>query len=157
MENKDYVCVKCGAQISEKVHGFSLDNYGKPYCFECQKTEQKIEKLPRAAGFLGDDFVSHQDLLKAAHELGVVTITTEMLTKPEDPIAVFKAIVTMEITKGKDKILQTFVGHGDADAKSVNSTIAPHKIRMAETRAINRALRLATNIGKTSIEELGEK
>jgi len=33
--------------------------------------------------------------------------------------------------------------------------IFPHKIRMAETRAVNRALRFATNIGMTSSEEMG--
>jgi len=31
--------------------------------------------------------------------------------------------------------------------------IFPHRLRMVETRAINRALRLATNIGMCSAEE----
>ena len=56
----------------------------------------------------------------------------------------------------KDGDCKFFTGYGDADSKNVNQTIALHKIRMAETRAVNRALRLATNIGMTSAEELGE-
>ena len=32
--------------------------------------------------------------------------------------------------------------------------IKPHLSRMAETRAINRCLRLATNIGMTSADEM---
>ena len=48
-----------------------------------------------------------------------------------------------------------FSGYGDASAANVGRMIAPHIIRMAETRAVARALRLACNIGMTSREELG--
>ena len=49
----------------------------------------------------------------------------------------------------------TFSGIGDATPKNVNGRIAPHIVRMAETRAVARALRLACNIGMCSVEELG--
>lgn len=31
------VCSKCGAEISDKVHDFSVKKFGKPLCMECQK------------------------------------------------------------------------------------------------------------------------
>ncbi len=49
-----------------------------------------------------------------------------------------------------------FTGIGDASPDNVGRTIAPHIIRMAETRAKARALRDAVNIGVTALEELGE-
>ena len=53
---------------------------------------------------------------------------------------------------------RTGTGHltgRDACKGNVNPKIAPHIIRMAETRAVARALRLACNIGMCSVEELG--
>ena len=57
---------------------------------------------------------------------------------------------TVETSKG------SFAGIGDADPENVNRKIAPHIIRMAETRAKARALRDAVNIGLVSLEELGD-
>src|ERR687898_3132793 len=48
-----------------------------------------------------------------------------------------------------------FGGIGDASPQNVNRAIAPHLIRMAETRAKARALRDAINVGVTAFEELG--
>lgn len=48
-----------------------------------------------------------------------------------------------------------FTRIGDASKDNVNPKIAPHIIRMAETRAVARALRLACNNGMCSVEELG--
>lgn len=93
----------------------------------------------------GKDFVLHEGLLDAFHQNGGKEIRTELLSK--DPW-LFKATVVGE--KG------TYTGHGDASKENVNSAIARHIPRMAETRAINRALRFYNNIGMCSYEELGE-
>ncbi len=99
----------------------------------------------------GKEFVTHAGLLDEAHKQGLVSIMTEhiLLTKEQ---AIMKATVTL---KDKDKEPTVFTGYGDADSLNTNVKITVHKIRMAETRAINRALRFATNIGMCSIEELG--
>lgn len=36
-EQEGYLCDDCGAHISEKVYGYSLDRFGRPLCVKCQK------------------------------------------------------------------------------------------------------------------------
>ena len=92
----------------------------------------------------GKDFITYDGLLDMAHQMGLVSIETELVDK--DPY-IFRAIAKTEA--------QTFTGYGDADNNNVNSMIAKHKIRMAETRAKARALRDLTNVGMCSVEEMG--
>lgn len=99
----------------------------------------------------GDDrYVRFGGLLDAAHRLGLESITTELLQVPKeanDNNCIFKA--TVKLSNG-----QSFSAHGDANPRNVNRSIAPHLRRMAETRAVARALRWACNIGSASIEEV---
>jgi hypothetical protein len=48
-----------------------------------------------------------------------------------------------------------FVGYGDADPSNVSPLVHGAEMRVAETRAVNRALRKAYGIGLCSVEELG--
>jgi len=48
-----------------------------------------------------------------------------------------------------------FVGYGDADPSNVSTLVRGAEMRVAETRAVNRALRKAYGIGLCSVEELG--
>jgi hypothetical protein len=48
-----------------------------------------------------------------------------------------------------------FVGYGDADPSNVSSLVRGAEMRIAETRAVNRALRKAYGIGICSVEEIG--
>ena len=48
-----------------------------------------------------------------------------------------------------------FVGYGDADPSNVSTLVHGAEMRVAETRAVNRALRKAYGIGLCSVEELG--
>jgi hypothetical protein len=48
-----------------------------------------------------------------------------------------------------------FVGYGDADPSNVSFLVHGAEMRMAETRAVNRALRKAYGIGICSVEEIG--
>jgi hypothetical protein len=47
------------------------------------------------------------------------------------------------------------VGYGDADPSNVSPLVHGAEMRVAETRAVNRALRKAYGIGICSVEELG--
>jgi len=48
-----------------------------------------------------------------------------------------------------------FVGYGDADPSNVSLLVQGAEMRVAETRAVNRALRKAYGIGICSVEEIG--
>ena len=61
----------------------------------------------------------------------------------------FKAIVY------KSRTCQGFVGYGDADPSNVSYLVHGAEMRVAETRAVNRALRKAYGIGICSVEEIG--
>jgi hypothetical protein len=50
---------------------------------------------------------------------------------------------------------QSFIGYGDADPSNVSSLVQGAEMRVAETRAVNRALRKAYGIGICSVEEIG--
>ncbi len=97
----------------------------------------------------GKEYILFAGLLDEAHRQGLNAVKTCLLHVPtrEQPLAV----VSAEVTTGKG----TFHGLGDASPDNVNEWIAPHLIRMAETRAVARAFRFATNISMTAFEELG--
>jgi hypothetical protein len=98
----------------------------------------------------GKRFVLYAGLLEEAHSRGLRSIETELLQVPakeNGEVAIVQAVIRTE--EGK------FGGIGDASPQNVNRAIAPHLIRMAETRAKARALRDAINVGVTAFEELG--
>jgi hypothetical protein len=111
---------------------------------------RKIEVRDRNGRVIGTkDVVTYPGLLSKAHEEGLVRISTRLLQIPTEEngrTAIAKAVV--DTSKGRFEAL------GDASPENVNSFIAPHVIRMAETRAKARALRDAVNIGVLSAEEL---
>jgi len=98
----------------------------------------------------GKKFVLYAGLLDEAHERGLRSIETELLQVPtveNGEVAIARAVVRTEDGK--------FSGIGDASPDNVGRNIAPHIIRMAETRAKARALRDAINVGVAALEELG--
>jgi hypothetical protein len=55
----------------------------------------------------------------------------------------------------KSRSCKGFVGYGDADPTNVSPLVHGAEMRVAETRAVNRALRKAYGIGICSVEEIG--
>jgi len=55
----------------------------------------------------------------------------------------------------KSRTCRGFVGYGDADPSNVSALVHGAEMRVAETRAVNRALRKAYGIGICSAEEIG--
>src|SRR5207248_4834166 len=53
------------------------------------------------------------------------------------------------------KVCRGFTGYGDADPSNVSPLVRGAEMRVAESRAVNRALRKAYGIGICSVEELG--
>lgn len=62
-----------------------------------------------------------------------------------------------EATVYKSQDCRGFVGYGDADPSNVSPLVRGAEMRVAETRAVNRALRKAYGIGLCSVEELGAR
>ena len=99
-------------------------------------------------------YVTHAGLLRIAQRRRCHGIKTSLQKDVSDPIAsrwVFKA--TVYKTTGS----KGFVGYGDADPSNTSSLVRGAELRVAETRAVNRALRKAYGIGLCSVEELGSQ
>lgn len=97
----------------------------------------------------GDDHVTHEGLIDMAHRDGLALTYTEPVSVPSaeetgagEPV-VFRAIVATR--RG------VFTAYGDANP---NDTMVDATIRMAETRALSRALRQAVNIGAATAPEM---
>ncbi len=97
-------------------------------------------------------YVTHAGLLRLARLdcCSAITVTAvRELCDPEASRWVFKAVVyRTPHSKG-------FVGYGDADPTNASPVVRGAEMRVAETRAVNRALRKAYGIGLCSVEELG--
>ena len=100
----------------------------------------------------GKWYVTHAGLLRLAARTRCHGIQVQQVRNFCDPVAgrwVFKASVYKTPTS------KGFVGYGDADPSNVSSMVRGAELRIAETRAVNRALRKAYGIGLCSVEELG--
>ena len=112
--------------------------------------------LSVAAGDLqlldGKWYVTHSGLLRLAKRARCSGIKAVLLQKLSNPIGdrwIFRATVYK-----CDRSIG-FVGYGDADPSNVSPLVRGAEMRVAETRAVNRALRKAYGIGLCSVEELG--
>jgi len=99
----------------------------------------------------GRDFVLFEGLLEMAHAAGLKRVETQLLQAPgkdNGMLAIVRAVIETE--KG------VFSALGDASPESAERPMQPHLVRLADTRAIARAIRIAVNVGMTALEEINE-
>ena len=100
----------------------------------------------------GNWYVTHAGLLRLAERKHCKGIRVQQVGEFCDPAAgrwVFKATIY------KNSSSKGFAGYGDADPSNTSLLVRGAEMRVAETRAVNRALRKAFGIGICSVEELG--
>src|ERR1700733_802864 len=99
-------------------------------------------------------YVTHAGLLRLAHRKHCAGIKSNIERDVSDPLInrwVFRAVVyTSPNSVG-------FIGYGDADPSNTSPLVRGAEMRVAETRAVNRALRKAYGIALCSVEELGSQ
>jgi hypothetical protein len=100
----------------------------------------------------GGWYVTHSGLLRLAERRRCAGIHCRPVLESSDPKTsrwVFRAAVF------KSRACKGFFGYGDADPSNVSPLVHGAEMRVAETRAVNRALRKAYGIGICSVEEIG--
>ena len=100
----------------------------------------------------GKWYVTHSGLLRLAtrkHCSGIDVAAVPGFCDASSSRWAFKATVY------RSPKCKGFVGHGDADPTNVSPLVRGAEMRVAETRAVNRALRKAYGIGICSVEEIG--
>jgi hypothetical protein len=127
-----------------------------PFNLSALKRLTRETGLAVAAGEIlwlnGGWYVTSGGLLKIAKENHCHGIRAHAMPKLSDATNnrwVFKATVY------KDALSKGFVGYGDADPSNVSPLVRGAEMRVAESRAVSRALRKAYGIGLCSVEELG--
>ncbi len=97
-------------------------------------------------------YVTHTGLLRLATRKRCSGIHVRAVPEFCDPRSCRWAF---EATVYKSRTCKGFTGFGDADLNNTSSVVRGAEMRVAETRAVNRALRKAYGIGICSIEEVG--
>src|SRR2546430_9567966 len=131
----------------QAVHGIQSDQLEvllRTYRFSAKRGDLQILN--------GRWYVTHMGLLGLAARRGCCGVHTEAVEEFCEQTAcrwTFKAVIY------KSQTCKGFVGYGDADPSNVSPLVRGAEMRVAETRAVNRALRKAYGIGLCSVEELG--
>jgi hypothetical protein len=97
-------------------------------------------------------FVTHTGLVRLARRKRCRGIHVEAVDSLCDSAA-NRFVLKATVYPSKDSA--GFVGYGDADPSNVSQLVRGAEMRIAETRAVNRALRKAYGIGICSVEEIG--
>jgi len=97
-------------------------------------------------------YVTHTGLIRLARRRRCVGIDVKPVAEFSDHAASRWAF---QATVFRSRKCKGFVGYGDADPSNVSPLVHGAEMRVAETRAVNRALRKAYGIGICSVEEIG--
>jgi hypothetical protein len=97
-------------------------------------------------------YVTHSGLLRLSSRRGCSGMHIEIVP---DFCDASNSHWTFKATVFRAGRSEGFVGYGDADPSNVSPLVHGAEMRVAETRAVNRALRKAYGIGICSVEEIG--
>lgn len=97
-------------------------------------------------------YVTHSGLLRLSRRRACAGIQVQPVRAFCDPSLTRWAF---RATVYRSRTCRGFVGYGDADPSNVSYLVRGAEMRVAETRAVNRALRKAYGIGICSVEEIG--
>jgi hypothetical protein len=97
-------------------------------------------------------YVTHTGLIRLARRKRCVGIDVKPVAEFSDQAASRWAF---QATVFRSMKCKGFVGYGDADPSNVSYLVHGAEMRVAETRAVNRAFRKAYGIGICSVEEIG--
>src|SRR5579862_8386645 len=150
-------------QASQKLFRENINRarkaFGRAFAM---RTKVSLEALTREFGFSlsnGDLqivnsnwYVTHTGLIGLARRKKCRGIHVEAVDSLSDS-AVHRFVLKATVYPSKTSC--GFVGYGDADPSNVSFLVRGAEMRVAETRAVNRALRKAYGIGICSVEEIG--
>ncbi|MFZ0276345.1 MAG: hypothetical protein WA254_07180 [Candidatus Sulfotelmatobacter sp.] len=100
----------------------------------------------------GGWYVTHAGLIRLAKRCRCSGMQVQPASQLSDQAT---CRYTFRATVYKSPRCRGFVGYGDADPSNVSFLVHGAEMRVAETRAVNRALRKAYGIGICSVEEIG--
>jgi hypothetical protein len=152
------ICRKLRKQLAETNLGLARQMWGdlNPLVLQNLATYSAEFGFSIAAGDLlyldRGWYVTHTGLIRLARKRRCVGIDVKPVAEFSDYRAsrwAFQATVFRSLK------CRGFVGYGDADPSNVSSLVRGSEMRVAETRAVNRALRKAYGIGICSVEEIG--
>jgi len=122
----------------------SLASLSKDFAFSLNSGEIQLVN--------GKWYVTHTGLIRLARRKRCCGIHVEAVDSLSDSAA---RRFVLKATVYPSKNSSGFVGYGDADPSNVSPSVRGAEMRVAETRAVNRALRKAYGIGICSVEEIG--
>jgi hypothetical protein len=115
--------------------------------------QHNVSAINGDVSYLGNSwYVTHSGLLGIARRNRCAGIQVHPVMEFCEPTASRWAF---EATVFRSRTCKGFVGYGDADPSNVSFLVHGAEMRVAETRAVNRALRKAYGIGICSVEEIG--
>ena len=121
-----------------------LKSFSKDFCFSISSGDLLF--LDRGW------YVTHVGLIRLARRNrchGILAEPAQEFCDAKEARWAFRATVY------KSRTCKGFVGYGDAAPSNVSFLVHGAEMRVAETRAVNRALRKAYGIGICSVEEIG--
>jgi hypothetical protein len=146
---------KKAAMMSVRLARKTYSNLSKDACIALAEITSKYEFSVALGDLLylnNHWYVTHTGLLGLARRNRCAGMHVRPVTSFCDPA---NARWAFEATVYKSRSCRGFVGYGDADPSNVSFLVQGAEMRVAETRAVNRALRKAYGIGICSAEEIG--